>query len=144
MTISSRYIVRLTSAFLLVGFVALMAIVGMTFWLGEQANSYFQDAILARDTRGAGVELRGAIQTAESSQRGFVVTGNEIYLAPYQTAKAQVHKQLAALFGLLTPYPGSDAALARLSTILDGKLEEMDRTIALKRDRRDEEVLAIF
>ena len=35
-----------------------------------------------------------ALQTAESSQRGFIVTGNEIYLAPYGTAKAQAARQL--------------------------------------------------
>ena len=38
----------------------------------------------ARHARAA-VELRSAVQTAESSQRGFIVTGNEIYLAPYDT-----------------------------------------------------------
>ena len=45
MPISSRKLVRFTSASLLIGFVALMAIVAMNFWLGERAQSYFDDAI---------------------------------------------------------------------------------------------------
>jgi CHASE3 domain sensor protein len=59
-----------------------MTIVAMNVWLGERAQSYFDDAIAARNTRVAAVELRSALQTAESSQRGFIITGNEIYLAP--------------------------------------------------------------
>ena len=50
--------------------------------------------IEARDARGAAVELRNAVQTAESSQRGFLFTGNEIYLAPYDTAKTLAQRQL--------------------------------------------------
>ena len=55
----------------------------MTFWLGERAQVYFNEVIAARDARSAAVDLRNAVQTAESSQRGFLFTGNEIYLAPY-------------------------------------------------------------
>ncbi|WP_095203399.1 CHASE3 domain-containing protein [Mesorhizobium carmichaelinearum] len=119
-----------------------MAIVAMNFWLGERAQSYFDDAIAARDTRIAAVELRNAMQTAESSQRGFIITGNEIYLAPYQSAKTQARRHLQALQTLLLSYPNSDLALQRLSAILTSKFDEFDRTIALTRDHRDDDVLA--
>ena len=66
MPVSSRKIVRLTSASLLIGFAALMAIVATNFWLGQRAQSYFDNAIEARDTRIAAVELRNAMQTAEA------------------------------------------------------------------------------
>ena len=114
MSISRRSVVQLTFAFLAVGFLALLGIVGMTFWLGERAQVYFDQAIEARDTRGAAVELRSALQTAESSQRGFMLTGNEIYLAPYDTAKTQAQRQLAALKQLLAPYPDTAVPLQRL------------------------------
>jgi hypothetical protein len=39
---------------------------------------------------------------------------------------------------------GSDAALERLTAILAAKFDEFDRSIALKRNRRDEETLALF
>jgi two-component sensor histidine kinase len=121
-----------------------MAIVGMNFWLGERAQFYFDDAIGARDTRVAAVELRNALQTAEASQRGFMITGNEIYLAPYQTSKIQMQRHLSILQSLLPSYPGSEVTLERLNTLLVVKFEELDRTIALKRQKRDEEALAIF
>lgn len=144
MPISRRYLVGSTSAFLLIGFVALMAIVAMNVWLSERAQSYFDGAIAVRDTRVAAVELRNAMQTAESSQRGFIITGNEIYLAPYQAAKIQAKRHLSALQTMLLAYPGSDAMLARLTAIVATKFDELDRTIGLKRDGHDQEALAIF
>ena len=144
MPMSRRYIVGSTSAFLLIGFVALMTIVAMNVWLSERAQSYFEGAIAARNTRVAAVELRNAMQTAESSERGFIITGNEIYLAPYQAAKIQAQRHLSALQTLLLSYPDSEVVLKRLTTIIGSKFDELDRTIALKRDQRDEEALAIF
>lgn len=140
----SRFALPLTFTLLLVGFVALLGIVGMTFWLGERARIYFDEAIEARDTRGAAVELRSAVQTAESSQRGFLYTGNEIYLAPYETAKTVAERQLNALVRLLRPYPQSAVAVDRLTTLLKEKTNEMDRTIQLKRDRQDAEVFSVI
>lgn len=137
-------LVRSTSAFLIVGFVALMGIVTMNFWLGERAQSYFEVAIAARDTRVAAVELRNAMQTAESSQRGFVITGNEIYLAPYQTAKIQAQRQLSALRAAVQSYPDFVTGMERLNSIIAAKFDELDHTIALKRDQRDAEAMAIF
>jgi two-component sensor histidine kinase/CHASE3 domain sensor protein len=134
----------MTTASLLTGFVTLMAIVATNFWLGERAQFYFDNAIAARDTRVAAAELRNAVQTAEFSQRGFIITGNEIYLAPYQSAKTQAQRHLLALQTLLPSYPNSDLTLQRLTTILSDNFEELDRTIELKRNQRDEDVLAIF
>src|SRR5687768_10381803 len=96
MSITNRFFVQSTIALLFVGFLTLLGIVGTTFWLAERAQVYFNEAIEARDTRGAAGDLRTALQTAESSQRGFLFTGNEIYLAPYGTAKTLAQRQLDA------------------------------------------------
>jgi two-component sensor histidine kinase len=121
-----------------------MTIVAMNFWLGERAQSYFEEASTARDTRIAAVELRNAMQTAESSQRGFILTGNEIYLAPYQTAKIQAQRRLSALQALLPSSTNFDVKLERLISLLAAKFDEFDHTIELKRDKRDDEALAII
>src|ERR1700733_8277490 len=126
MPIPYRLFVGMTTASLLTGFVALMAIVATNFWLGERAQFYFDNEIAARDTRVAAVELRNAMQTAEFSQRGFIITGNEIYLAPYQSAKIQAQRQLLALGALLPSYPNNSAlALQRLTTIVSEKFGEL-------------------
>src|ERR1700712_1409728 len=117
MSITSRSFIRSTIALLLVGFLALTGIVAMTFWLGERAQVYFNDVIEARDMRGAAVELRNAVQTAESSQRGFLFTGNEIYLAPYDPAKLLAQRQLETLAGMTASYGGSTTSVQRLTTL---------------------------
>jgi two-component sensor histidine kinase len=121
----------------------LLVIVVMTIWLSLRAQVSFNDVIEARDTRGSAVELRNAVQTAEASQRGFLVTGNEIYLAPFNTAKAVAQRELDTLKRSLVPYQSAEV-IARLTALIGEKFSEMDQTIALKNDRRDTETLAIF
>jgi two-component sensor histidine kinase/CHASE3 domain sensor protein len=144
MPITSRFVVRSTIGLLAVGFLALLGIVGMTIWLGERAQVYFQEVIEARDTRGSAVELRDAMRTAESSQRGFLVTGNEIYLAPFDSAKTVSLRHLDTLRQSLIRYPESEALITRLTTVMTEKIGEMDRSVELKKDRRDAEALAVI
>jgi signal transduction histidine kinase len=143
MPISSRFFVQSTTALLFVGFLALLGIVGMTFWLGEQVQLHFKDATEARDIRAAAVEVRNAVQNAESSQRGFLFTGNEIYLAPYDAAKTLAQRQLDALSRMLAGDDRTKATMKRLTALLPEKFAEMDETIALKRSRRDADALAL-
>ena len=143
MSISSRFVIRSTIALLIVGLLALVGIVGTTIWLAERAQVYFNEVIEARDARGSAVELRNAVQSAESSQRGFLLTGNEIYLAPYDLAKTMAQRQLEALRRILAPYRETELPLQRLTVLIGEKFAEMDQTIALKRERRDAEALAV-
>src|ERR1035437_10789462 len=144
MPISSRFVINSTIVLLTVGFLTLLSIVGMTIWLGEKAQIYLEDASASRDTRTAGVELRSAVQSAESSQRGFLVGGNEIYLAPYETAKTLSETQLERLKMALAASPQSGQMMKRLSDIISEKFDEMDRTIGLKNDLRDAEASTVF
>lgn len=143
MPITSRFVVQSTIALFTTAFVVLLVIVGMNIWLGERAQFYFDEVIAARDARAAAVEVRNAVQTAEASQRGYLFTGNQVYLAPYAPAKAQSQRQFVALREALTSYPDLAAAIDRLGTVLEQKYAEMDETIGLKRDRKDAEALAI-
>lgn len=144
MPTSFRVVVGSTFVFLIVGLVALLAIVSTTFWLGERAQIYVTLTSQARDMRTAAVELRSAIQAAESGQRGYLLTGNEIYLSPYDVAKRSAQRQLAALQRLTTVFPEAAVPLARVSSLISQKFTELDDTIGLKRQRRDSEALAVM
>ena len=50
---------------------------------------------------------------------------------------------MAAVNRLLASYDGVNASLQRLTTVINEKFAEMDQTIALKRDYRDAEALAL-
>lgn len=118
--------------------------VGMTVWLGERSNTVFQETALQRDTRIAAVELRDALRTAESSQRGYLLTGNEIYLAPFDTAKARARQQLSDLGRFVITKSEPTPLLSRLREAVDEKLGEMDQSIALKRAGSDADALSII
>ncbi|HEY4988023.1 MAG TPA: CHASE3 domain-containing protein, partial [Bradyrhizobium sp.] len=136
--------INLTIVLLTVGLLALVGIIGMTVWLGEKARIYAEDATAARDTRVSAVELRAALQSGESSQRGYLLGGNEIYLAPYDSAKTQAVLHLQRLKLSLTAFPQTARLMERLSQVVAEKIEEMDRTIVLKRELHDTEALALF
>jgi two-component sensor histidine kinase len=144
MPISSRFVVRSTILLLGVGFFTLVGIVAATIWLGERAQYSFRDVIEMRDTRTAAVELRAALQTAESSQRGYIITGNQIYLAPYDNAKTQALRRLEILKRQLAADPDAVTLLARLNGVVGEKIQELDETISLKAASRDQEALAML
>jgi signal transduction histidine kinase len=141
---SGRRVIHSTIALLSIGLAALLGIVAMTIWLGYRAQVSFEQVIAARDARTAAVELRHAVITAESAERGFVITGNEIYLAPYSTARTSAVRQLGDIATLFAQYPDATVAVTTLVDIVGRKFSEMDEIIALKRARKDADALALI
>ena len=144
MPISSRFVVTSTILLLGVGLLTLVGIVGTTIWLGERARVYFTLVTEARTLRAAAVELRSALQNAESSQRGFLVSGNEIYLAPYDSATLQAGRHLETLTTALAGDPEAAPMVRRLTAVVADKIREMNDTIALKSNLRDAEAMAML
>lgn len=129
---------------LTIGFLALIAIVGTTIWLVERGNSLATQSAAQRTIRTTAVELRDHLRTAESSQRGFLLTGNEIYLAPYDSAKTQARQELDDLRRTIAPDAANRAMLAPLAEAVGEKIAEMDQSIALKSAGRDADALALI
>lgn len=141
---SFRFVAGTTFGLLAVGFLMLLLIVGATIWLGERAQSLLDEVVQARNTRTSAVELRNAVLGAESSQRGYLATSNEIYLAPYGTAKALAERELFSLDAQISQQRTLEPLVRRLKAVVADKIIEMDRTIALKNDQRADDALAIL
>lgn len=131
MPISSKGFIRATAALLLVGLVALLIIVGMTVWLSDRTQTYFGDVVQATEARSAAVDLRFALQSAESGQRGYVITQESAYLEPYNEAIGTVIPRLEKLEAVLAPYPQATDPLKKLRSGIETKLDEMARTVAM-------------
>lgn len=144
MSISGRFVIQSTIGLLAVGFLTLLGIVAMTIWLNERAQHSFDEVIEARNTRIAATELRNALHTAESSQRGYIATGNDIYLAPYDSAKAQALRQFEILKRQLPRTADTAPLLDRLNATITSKVGEMDQTIGLKKSGKNQETYAIL
>lgn len=144
MPISSNAFVRSTALLLLVGFAALVAIVGTTIWLVEQNQSYFNITIEARSARAAAINLRNAMQDAETGQRGFMLTHEQSYLEPYNQAVPKIPGLLEELKVVLAPYPEVIASVGRVEDAVIAKLSEMSRTIDMVRSGQHAEALAVL
>src|SRR5689334_19568178 len=111
MPISSRTVASSTIAFLIIGLLALLGLVGVTLWLGERTQVSFDNVLGARAQRAATSDLRNALYEAESSQRGYLVMGNEIYLAPFELARSRSLRLIGDLQGVFKSEAGTDAAV---------------------------------
>jgi signal transduction histidine kinase len=144
MPITSKTFVRSTALLLLVGLLALLGIVGTTLWLGERTQAYFNEVIEARDARAATVDLRNLVQDAIASERGYIITLDEAYLARYETAVPQIDERLAALEAILAPYPQATEPMAQLREDIAFKLSEMARIVALVQDGQSQQAAEII
>ncbi len=131
-------------------FVWLMAVfvlmslgVVFTFWSYsqiEQASNHRRDS---RITIRAADQLVSTLTTAETSQRGYALTGGQPYLAPYQGIRDNIKAHLAVLRQLTTSTAAQHHVDA-VEPLLDAKLAEMDKTIALRRDHDAVGALALI
>jgi signal transduction histidine kinase len=87
--------------------------------------------------------LDTAIQDAERGQRGFLLTGEEGYLAPYNLGIAVIPQAIGRLQTLTADNPEQQRRLLTLQSHLAIKLDELKRTIDARRAGNAEAALAI-
>ena len=143
MPISTNVAVRATAAMLLVGFLALAAIVGTTIWLVERNNIYFTDTLEARIARATTINVRNLLQDAETGQRGYLLTNEDRYREPYDAAVPQITAAIDAMIEGLKPYPEMSRDAEQLRSAIIDKMDELAQTVALAKAGRVADALAI-
>ena len=88
-------------------------------------------------------ELLSTAKDAETGQRGFLLTGEERYLEPYNTAKSAIAAKIDAVADLTLASPAQQARIASLKGHLDAKMAELRETIDLRRTKGAEAALAV-
>jgi signal transduction histidine kinase/DNA-binding response OmpR family regulator/CHASE3 domain sensor protein len=88
-------------------------------------------------------ELLSTLQDAETGQRGFLLTGNESYLNPYDLAIQNVPARLTQIGDLTVDNPRQQERLRALRVHVNAKLAELKQTIDLRRERGDASALAV-
>jgi PAS domain S-box-containing protein len=78
-------------------------------------------------------ELLSAVIDAETGQRGYLLTGDDAFLAPYMTVKDSVSGQLKDL-RQRTKISAGQKHLEALVPLVDAKMAEMSRIITLRRN----------
>ena len=76
-------------------------------------------------------KLHLSIVQAESGQRGYLLTGDEAYLAPYYDALKQLNSQASMVRNLRTEIEGQADKVAQLLFLVDDKVAVLKRTANL-------------
>ncbi len=77
--------------------------------------------------------LLSTMQDAETGQRGFLLTGNEKYLQPYNDAVSKVNSELSTIATLTQDNNNQQTNLGQLKPHVEAKLAELKQTIDLRR-----------
>ena len=77
-------------------------------------------------------ELLSALQDAETGQRGYVITGEASYLAPYRTAVPKIDDILNELKRLTADNPAQQRRLDAIAATAQVKLRELKQVIDLR------------
>jgi CHASE3 domain sensor protein len=117
---------------------AAMVLVG----INETGHMRSQDAVeqMAHglNTRKEVAQLLQSMLDAETGQRGYLLTGNETYLEPYDKAVASVQSNLDSLRKLFMESPGDMQEFALLSRQISRKLAEMELSLRLRRQGNED------
>lgn len=77
--------------------------------------------------------LPSLLKDAETGQRGFIITGSDAFLEPYQAARAGIDKAFDNVRELTADNPVQQRRLESLRPLIDAKLAELALTIEQRR-----------
>lgn len=85
------------------------------------------------------VEIRSLMKDAETSQRGFVITGSESYLDIYNQAIQKIDPAISSVAKLVSDNPAQVARLAEVSKVAHDRLAAMAEVVEVRRSKNFEE-----
>ncbi len=110
---------------------------------GQAAKTSEQERTAAQQIAIVNRELLSSLKDAETGQRGYLLTGEERYLAPYNDALAAIPPLLTRFQNATAARPEQAARISRINTLAAQKLAELKTTIDLRREKKQAEALAI-
>jgi len=101
--------------------------------LGELAVARINNLVLMRQ-----------VLDAENGQRGYLITGRPEYLEPYRAAMAHIGQTMKILGDFYATEPRQVEDYATLASLVNRKISEMDTTIKLRAEGREEAWRAVI
>lgn len=122
-----------------IGFVLVVVAVLLSVYFGITGMVAVDRADAELDRNAEIRRLLGTIlselQDAETGQRGFLLTGAEAYLQPYQVARSRLPADLGHVRDLLVGDPAAVKELRELEIAAGAKLDELEMTVELRRNQ---------
>ena len=87
--------------------------------------------------------LLSTIKDAETGQRGYLLTGDQGYLDPYNSALKEINSEMAAIARLSEGNADLDQSVTLIRQNVDNKLSELQATIELRSTKGFDEAVAL-
>ncbi|OJF97264.1 sensor histidine kinase [Pararhizobium antarcticum] len=134
---------RSVPLFLLAGAVLLLALVLASLHFANLTSRNAQEALDAARLNGRAMRLFSLIQDAETSQRGYLLTGEAQFLTPFRRAENLVPLHFKSLLPDFQSIAIGAVTVERLDRLIKEKLEELRATVELKRLGRADTALGL-
>lgn len=114
--------------------IAILFVISVVSFLGVQSLVGNQKSVTHTHTVISELkDILTELVNAETGQRGFIITGEERYLEPYDTAVVDFRGEVDGVAELTSDNPAQQARIAELRPLVDEKLAELANTIELRR-----------
>jgi PAS domain S-box-containing protein len=127
---SFRASLRWTVAF---PFIAALILAGAALWAAYNLNSSMQRVDRTDQVIGQSGRLLTLLVNMETSERGYLVTGNDVFLQPYREASKEVDSEYQKLYLLIADNPPQQSRLEQLHNNLHHWQGYAEQMIALRR-----------
>ncbi|WP_430912736.1 CHASE3 domain-containing protein [Methylobacterium sp. sgz302541] len=131
----TQYLVKRANLLVFGVLLGILTLVGAATWerlnasrQAREASQHSYDVLLASK------DLAIALRDAERGQRGYVLTGKQEYLAPYDAARDRLGVLQGELQKLTADNPAQQSRLRELAPVIQHKLEELAQTVQARRD----------
>jgi signal transduction histidine kinase len=111
----------------------LIIAVGAAFSTVEELRRE-QQAVIVREYRFALNRVVVAVLQMETGQRGYLITGEEPYLVPYEQGRRTIAKALGDVARFSPVDLGMRVPVRPIAELVSDKMAELDRTVMLRRD----------
>ncbi len=120
-----------------------MVIAGASVWLSVRNHEALDAAARERDVLFTIEELTASAERAETGQRGFLLTGRDAYLQPFDRANRRIPQLIEKLEPEVDRDPAAAQLLSELKPVIADKLAELRETIDLARAGKQDAALAL-
>jgi CHASE3 domain sensor protein len=117
-------------------------VVGATIWLSAATQSQNDWARHTLAVRNQISQILSLVQSAETGQRGYLLTNSQAYLIPYDRGTAAVGAAIDEPGRLVIDNPKQEQSVGRLRELFKAKLDELVATIEDQKSGRTDRAIA--
>lgn len=134
---------RMLKVTVVVSFVLLLTAAALTLRISRQADEADQWVVHTLEIKQQMAELETALASAESGQRGFLITRDESFLRPFEAALVAAPQLLEKLRAATKDNASQLRKLDEVVLLIDARLETIAQTLELTRQGRNEDAVRI-